>query len=147
MSVAVSNRVSVRSSMGQFIAACEEGATATVREAIQRGERMSADMAPRGRRMDPRTVSIVGGMFSKMTSSTSGVWGSTARHALAQEFGGRAHTQTGDVSFFWEKPWRMWEPGDNEIQHPGNPAHPYLRPAYEAVMGQVMQIARDKYPG
>lgn len=144
--IAVSNEVHVRNSLGQFIRACEDGARETAQEAIRRGERLSAGLAPTSGRNDPRTPSLAASFYSRMIGPTSGVWGNTARHALHQEFGTSAHEQTGDVSFFWERHWRMWEPGENVIQHPGNPPHPYLRPAYELIMGQITMIAREKYP-
>jgi hypothetical protein len=80
------------------------------------------------------------------STATSAHWEANARHALAQEKGGRPHEQTGWVNFFWEKEGRDWEPGPNRIHHPGNPAHPYLRPAYEIIMGRWMEYARRYYP-
>lgn len=147
MDVAVSNRVIARSSIGQFIGACERAATETVQEAIQDGERAAKQYAPTGHKRDPRTVTLRDGMYSRMLSATSGEFGCVARHALPQEFGAVPHEITGRVRFWWDAMGRAWTPGPNMIQHPGNPAQPYLRPAYALVMARVMRIAAAKYPG
>jgi hypothetical protein len=145
--IAVSTRVIARNDMGQFIAACERAATETVREAIKDGERAAKQYAPRGSKRDPRTVTLREGMYSRMLGATSGEFGCIARHALDQEFGAGPHPITGRVSFWWDAMGRAWTPGSNMIQHPGNPAQPYLRPAYALVMARVMRIAAAKYPG
>lgn len=158
MDLAVSNRVVARNGIGQFLTACERGAEETVKEAVKRGERMSKRMAPEGHKADPRTLPLRAAMYSQMTSRTSGYWANFARHALPVEFGAGPHDIPANVHFFWEKMGRFWMtpdeylrrtgfPGADPIHHPGNPAQPYLRPAYEAIMGQIMAIAREKYPG
>lgn len=147
MDVAVSNRVVARNGLGQFIAACEAAATATVEQAIKDGEALSRAMAPTGKKKDPRTVTLKEGMFSAMLSATSGHWGCRARHALPVEFGSVRHFQTGWVDFFWENQGRMWTAGENMIDHPADAAQPYLRPAYTAIMNRVMAIAAANYPG
>lgn len=158
MDLAVSNRVVARNGIGQFLSACERGAEETVKESIRRGEQLSKRLAPEGVKADPRTLPLKAAMFSQMTGRTSGTWGNFARHALPIEFGAVPHDIPANVSFFWEKMGRMWMwpeeylrrtgfPGADPIHHPGNAAQPYLRPAYEIVMGQVMSIARAKYPG
>lgn len=139
--VAVSQRVIARNRFGQFRAALSEAATATVKDAIDDGAAASRALAP----MD--TGRLAGSIESEMTGATSGHWFSDVAYALHQEFGTKRHRQTGWVNFFWEKAGRDWVPGENEINHPGNPPHPYLRPAYEAVMARIMQIARRNYPG
>lgn len=147
MGIAVSNRVIARNSMGQFIAACEKGATATVERAIQKGATLSRAMAPKGHKPDPRTIPLAASIKSEMVSATAGHWYADARHALPQELSAAPHEITGRVSFFWEREGRQWHPGDNMIQHPGNPAQPYLRPAYKVVMGEIMAIAAEEFPG
>lgn len=157
MDIAVSNRVAVRNDIGQFIAACEQGAEKTVKEAVKRGERISRRLAPEGHKDDPRTLPLKTAMFSRMVSRTQGEWGNFARHALPVEFGAGPHTIPANVSFFWEREGRMWMspaeylartgyPGADPIHHPGNPAQPYLRPAYEQVRAQLIEIARANYP-
>jgi hypothetical protein len=143
----VSNRIIVRNEMGQFIRDVEGAATETVKEAIEEGAALSRGFAPVGRKPDPRTGKIIDSFFTPVLSRTSGVWGNRARHALYQEKGTAPHEITGDVTFFWEKYWRMWEPGDNMIQHPGNPAHPFLAPAYRIVSRKLLDIAKRHYPG
>jgi hypothetical protein len=147
MDVAVSNRVLARNNLGQFIAACQRAATETVEEAIKEGEDLAKDFAPEGHKKDPRTVTLREGMYHKMLSATSGEFGCRARHALPQEFGAVPHDITGNVTFWWDAEGRPWLPGHNVIKHPGNPASPYLRPAYSAIMARVMRIAAAKYPG
>lgn len=108
---------------------------------------MSIALAPKGAGDDPRTIALSDSIYSEMTGATSGHWVATARHAMPVEFGSVRHFQTGDVSFFWDAEGRMWEPGDNRIDHPAVAAQPYLRPAYKAIMGEMMQILKRHYPG
>ncbi len=145
--VAVSNRVIARNDIGRFRAACSDAAEKTVEEAIERGAKLSRQMAPRGTKRDPRTTKLKNSIEPRMLSRTQGEWKATARHALAIEKGAVPHQITGWVNFFWENEERNWVPGKNLINHPGNAAQPYLRPAYIVVMKQLMQIARTKYPG
>lgn len=147
MSFAVSNRVVARNGIGQFISECETAAHDTIEKAVERGATLSRGFAPKGARRDPRTPHLADSIKAEVLSRTSGRWVATARHALAQEKGGAPHLQTGMVTFFWENEGRMWDPGFNLIHHPGNPAHPYLRPAYTIIMRDIMQIARGEYPG
>lgn len=153
MQVAVSNRVAARSELGRFARACDDAATETVREAIKQGARMSKHLAPTGQKHDPRTIPLKDSIEPKMLSSTSGVWSASARHALPIEFGAAPHVIPGNpfLQFFWDNAGRWWKPGlygpQDIVNHPGNAPQPYLRPAYEVVMGRVMQIAKSKYPG
>jgi hypothetical protein len=147
MEVGVSNRVVARSQIGQFIRDCEVAGEKTVEKAIKRGETLSKQLAPVGVKADPRTKSLRDSIESRMLSRTSGEWVATARHALPIEKGAAPHDIPGEVSFFWENMGRNWIPGTNVINHPGNAAQPYLRPAYEIVMRDIMAIARGEYPG
>lgn len=147
MEFAVSNRVIARNSIGQFIRDCEQAAEGTIREAVNDGADLSRNFAPEGAKMDPRTIPLKESIEAHVLSRTSGNWVATARHALPIELGAVPHPITGWVSFFWEREGRMWEPGPNEISHPGNAPQPYLRPAYEIIMARIMQIADKHYPG
>lgn len=147
MGIAVSNRVVARNDIGRFIRDCEVAGTRTVESAIEKGAQLSRDLAPVGLKNDTRTSHLKDSINTKMLSGNSGVWIASARHALAVEKGARPHEIPGNVSFFWENEDRFWNPGDNMIQHPGNDAQPYLRPAYVIVMREIMGIARGKYPG
>jgi hypothetical protein len=144
--IAVSNKVTARNGLGQFIRDCEQAAEYTVRDAIEEGAKLSRALAPSGTKPDPRTVPLKDSITSAMTSRTQGHWSSSARHALAIEKGASPHGIPGNVSFFWENQGRWWTPGSNVIQHPGNAAQPYLRPAYEVIMHRIMGIARRHYP-
>jgi hypothetical protein len=153
MDVGVSNRVVVRNNIGRFISECEAAGTRTVDQILDEGVQISRDLAPVGSKPDPRTVPLKDGFFVQKLTPTSGVWGNFARHALPIELGARPHTFTGNpfFYFYWEEARRMWVPGlygDVDIvNHPGNDAQPYLRPAYRTVMGRAMDIARRFYPG
>lgn len=147
MEVAVSNRVIARDNFGRFIAECKMAATATVKELIEEGTNLSRAMAPASGKPDPRTAPLKASIYGEMLSATSGHWVATARHALPIEFGAGAHQITGWVGFFWENAGRQWEPGPNMINHPGNAAQPYLRPAYEVIMSRAISVADKHYPG
>lgn len=150
--IAVSTRVYARSSLGRFIADCEGAGTATVRELVSDGADLSRDLSPK------ETGELAASIGWVMLSATSGQWYATARHALPQEFGASAHIIRGNpsLSFFWEKEGRMWIPAEafynepgrvDEVHHPGNPPHPYLRPAYATIMATAIQVADRHYPG
>lgn len=144
--LAVSNEVILRDGWGKFIRECEDAGKQTVKDTVDQGYALSMAMAPSSGVPDPRSVSIKQGMY-KEASGTRGRWGTTARHGLAVERGARRHPQPGNVSFFWEKEGREWQPGDNMIDHPATRAQPYLKPAYQTVMKRVMGIMRKNYPG
>lgn len=146
--IAVSGRVIARNSLGRFIADCEQAGHDTVEKSIKRGATMSRRMAPR------KTGALAGSIESHMLSRTSGAWAAHAHYAMWQEEGTAPRQMIGNpyFHFFWENQGRWWQPGfftdgPDVINHPGNPPSPFLRPAYEAVMAQVMAIARAEYPG
>lgn len=146
MDIGVSNRVVARSSFGRFIAAADRNASATVRDAIEDGANISRALAPVGTKHDYRTIPLKDSIETEMLSSTSGRWVARARHALPVERGAGPHLITKQVKFFWENMGRWWVPGEGFINHPGNRAQPYLRPAYEIVTRRLMDIARRHYP-
>jgi hypothetical protein len=143
--IAVSNKVIARDEFGRFIAACKVAGSETMRDIANKGADLSRQFAPKGHKPDPRTPRIVDSITSYSTATTAH-WEADARHAIAQEQGAPPHEIPGDVSFFWEKMGRMWNPGKNTIHHPGNPAHPYLRPAYQIMMATWMDYAKRYYP-
>ncbi len=153
MEIAVTGRLAARNNMGQFIAACEKAATATVEDAIDRGEKLSKNFAPTGHKVDRRTVTLEAGMFKEMLSSTQGRWGNFARHALPIELGAGAHAIMGNpfLHFYWDAAGRWWVPGlhgsPDVVQHPGNAAQPYLKPAFDIIKGELASIAAQNYPG
>lgn len=153
MSFAVSNRVVARNGIGQFIRDCEGAAEKTVRKSVQQGARLSRTLAPVGTKPDPRTIPLKDSIEWEVLSRTSGVWKATARHALPIEKGAVPHVIRGNpfLHFYWDNAGRWWVPGlfgpTDIVNHPGNAAQPYLRPAYEIIMGRIMSIAREEYPG
>lgn len=150
--VTASNRVVARNSIGQFIEKCEQAATATVETLIDKGAKMSREMAPEGSDHDPRSIPLKQSIHARLISSTSGVWESWSRHAMFVEKDTKPHTYSGNpfFQFYWENAGRMWVPGlfgeTDIVNHPGTTAQPFLRPAYEAVMNMAMEVAREKYP-
>lgn len=153
MPIAVSNQVHVRDDFGRFIAECDGAATRTVQEALDLGVEIAKDFAPVGAKHDRRSAPIMSSFYTHMLSSTSGVFGNASGHALYQEFGTGPHPIPGSpfLRFYWESAGRMWIPGlmgDQDIvNHPGNPEHPFLRPAYKQVARQLLSIAKRNYPG
>lgn len=147
MEVAMTSRVVARNGIGRFISECEMAARSTIEETVKEGEKLSKGFAPTGSKPDPRTPTLRAGMFSEVLSRTSGRWGCRARHALPIELSAGPHPIPGHVRFFWDRAGRWWVPGTNEINHPGNAAQPFLRPAYEIMMSRVMSIAAQHYPG
>lgn len=158
MEIAVSNRVIARNGIGQFRVACERAAERTIKRAVNDGAELSRSFAPVGPKHDERTIPLAASIKARMTGSTSGEWYSTARHALPQEFGAGPHVIAGNphLRFFWEAAGRMFVPAEefyhqpglvSIVNHPGNPASPFLRPAYNQVMGRIMAIARAEFPG
>lgn len=152
MDIAMTNEAIYRDESGQFISALETGATEAVKEAIMRGEDLSKGFAPKGKKPDPRTQSLSDSIDSVMLSSTKGVWFATARHALPIEKGARPHpigaTDAGALSFFWEREGRDWvTPPYQPVQHPGNRAQPYLKPAYRIIARELIDICKRHMPG
>jgi hypothetical protein len=156
--LAVSTRVYARNSLGQFIADCKGAGSATVESLVSDGADLSRDLAPVGGKPDPRTIPLKDSIGWVMLSATSGAWFATARHALPTEFGGAPHIIEGNpgLRFYWEEAGRMWIPASDfygqpglvdVINHPGNPAQPYLRPAYRAMMAKAIEVADRFYPG
>lgn len=157
MDVGFSNRVIARNNIGRFAAACSAAGEETVKELVEEGMKTSRSMAPTGHKADPRTTPLRDSFFTQMFSRTSGAWGNFARHALAIEKGARPHPIFGNpaLGFFWEAARRRWipaaiyyhDPGAVDVvNHPGNAAQPFLRPAYDIVSARAMQIARKHYP-
>lgn len=150
--VAVSTQVSFRNNMGVFIADCENAARETITDLVTEGAALSKSLAPKGHKPDPRTQTISASIEPVVISRTSGLWRATARHAMAQERGASAHTITGRpwLGFYWEAEGRDWEPGlmgkPDRVSHPGNPAHPYLKPAYEVIFRRAIRTADQYYP-
>jgi hypothetical protein len=143
--IAVSAKVIARDEFGRFIEACRIGGTETMRDISEKGAQLSRELAPIGKKPDPRGPRIVDSITSYYTSTTAH-WQAATPWAIDQELGAGAHEIPGNVSFFWEREGRMWHPGDNTIHHPGNRPQPYLRPSYQAMMAQCLAIARTHYP-
>lgn len=151
--IAVTPQVIARNGIGRFISECSLAAATTIKEIINDGQELSIALAPVGHKADPRTPTLQAAMYSRQISRTSGVWGNDARHALPIELGAGAHVIMGSpyLSFFWDNAGRQWVPGlygtPDFVNHPGNAAQPYLRPAYEVMMSRAMSIADGNYPG
>lgn len=144
--VATTSRVVTQNRLGQFARDCERAAGESVKDMIEEGAQLSRDFAPTGHKGDPRTGTLKASMFTRMLSRTQGIWGNTARHALPIETGAVPHEIPGNVLFFWEREGRMWVPGTNVINHPGNAAQPFLRPAFRIIKARSIDIMRRHYP-
>lgn len=155
--LAISPRLILRNDLGRFIREVEVAGETLASKLVERGASLSRAMAPVGHKHDRRTIPLRDSIGHEMYSRTAGSWFATARHAMAQEKGGRPHIITGDphLSFYWEAARRRWIPADefyhqpglvDVVNHPGNPAQPYLRPAYEIVLREAMTVAREVYP-
>lgn len=148
---AVSTTVYARNDIGQFISGMKEAATRTVQRVVQDGADLSTKLAPVGAKPDPRSIPIKDSIVPVMTGRTSGLWFASARHAGFQEYGTAPHTMYGSpfFYFFWEEAGRMWEPGllgpQDIINHPGNPAQPFMMPAYRMMKSRLLAIARQEY--
>lgn len=156
MDVAMSNRVIARDSFGRFIREVEDAGNRAVQELIREGGELSQSMAPVGSKVDRRTMPLKDSIFTHMETRTRGYWGSVARHALPIEKGARPHIIMGSprLRFFWEAQGRMWIPAAtlygipgmrDLINHPGNPAQPFLRPAYDIIATRAAAKLREHY--
>jgi hypothetical protein len=110
-------------------------------------------MAPIVHKHYMRSIPLAQSISAKMIGRTAGYWYSTARHAPFQEFGAGPHVMMGNpfFRFYWESKGRWWIPGltgePDVIHHPGNRPQPFMKPAYEIVSREIMQIAKGEYPG
>lgn len=157
MEIGVSNKVIARDNFGQFIAECKIAGNRTIEKAVDEGVQHSRHNAPVGSKPDPRTVPLRDSIRG-VAHGTSGYWYSFARHALPQELGAGPHTITGSpgLEFYWEAEGRRWIPAAvfygqpgliDVVNHPGNAPQPFLRPAYEYVMVNIVRWAKRYYPG
>lgn len=153
--LATSNRVVARDRWGRFRREIEQASEVAVRELVEEGMNISRAMAPVGSKHDRRTSSLKDSMFMVMESRTKGYWGSSARHALPIEYGARPHLIPGNPSlaFYWEAAGRNWIPASiyygvpgmaDLVNHPGNAAQPFLRPAYEIIREKMTAKLRQK---
>lgn len=156
MDLAYSNRVIARDRFGRFRENIGRAATEAVRELLEEGLELSRSMAPEGHKSDRRTLPLKDSFFMVMESGTRGYWGNNARHALAIEYGARPHIIPGNpnLAFFWEAEGRNWIPAEiyyhtpglqDFVNHPGNAAQPYLRPAYEIIRDRMQAKLRQKF--
>lgn len=134
-----------RGQWGRFAAHYEHAGTQTVQDAIEDGAKMSRALAPIGHKHDRRTIPLKASIETEMTARNRGRWFSHARHAGPVEFGAGPHLITAQVRFFWEAARRMWVPGEGFINHPGNRAQPFMRPAYDAIKNRLSAIAKRNY--
>lgn len=116
--------VIARDNFGRFIAHVEEGITTSVEEAIIAGAEAGRAAAPH------KTGALEGSIQPAMTGAHSGVVTVGTDHWRYQERGTAPHKIKGTVRFWWEREGREWNPGPNQINHPGNPALHFMRTAY-----------------
>lgn len=156
--IAIVGVVQGRNEFGRYITECEAAATRTVEKAVERGAELSRAMAPIGHKPDLRTIPLKDSITTVMFNAREGAWGSSARHALAQEQGASAHEITGFLGFYWEEKGKsfVWddprydnwdEESGATVHHPGNDAQPFLYPAYRIITQRLPGIAAEEYPG
>lgn len=150
--VVYTTRVIARNEFGRFIRECEQAAEQTVHDTVSEGADVAAMLAPK------RTMRLASSIKPFMLSRTSGVWGSNAPYAAAQEFGAAPHDISAYVSFYWHKAGRQWmhpnlyqrvtgHPGADPIRHPGNPATHFMLDSEKIMKRRMMAIAKMRYPG
>ena len=136
-------RIHWKNALGRFIRLPEEARLAAYQVAKETAERMEAD-APKANNKSPvrRRVSInrppgrLKANIGAFKTDTGGMvdWNvkGTAGHWAAVEFGAAGHPITGPkgISFFGHIPPgpRKGEINVPMVNHPGNPAQPYIRP-------------------
>lgn len=154
-----------RNAFGQFTRKLENAAHDAVEEAVERGARMSRQLAPTGGKSRASYAKRPGYVPLKRSirthvSGNRGYWYSVAPHARFVEEGTRPHRIEGELVFYWPpspgnpKGWFVWSkegfdnytPRGAYVNHPGTEAQPFLRPAYERVVKrQMSEILREKF--
>ena len=140
-SIHVSNQVGVRNDMGRFIADIEAAAPKLIQASLNAGE----EVAIANTNVD--TGRLAGSFFTRLVSRTQGHLGNPVPYAKWQDEGGDPHEQEGWVSFFWEKRGRMWNPGNNLINHPGNDGTGFMLKGYNAAKAFAKANMAAFYPG
>jgi hypothetical protein len=146
----VSNDVIVRDNMGRFIADIAGAATRSVEDALDEGIAAARVKAPE------RTGRLRASFVPAILSRTSGVFTNTAPYAMAQDQGAVRHDMPANVRFFWEREGRMWMPpetylavtgypGNDPIDHPGNPATRFMDAGYDRIKRRMQAIIRRNY--
>lgn len=144
--VHVSPEIRYRSETGRFLAECDGAAAAAVQAVGERGARMAKRLAPSSSFPEPRGGKLRPGISFYMTGGMVGVIASTARHTLAIERGASAH-QIGAPGQLLANKQKDWGPRIGPVNHPGNDAQPFLKPAYAMIRSRMIDVMRDFYPG
>jgi hypothetical protein len=137
----VSNQVIARDDLGKFIADIENAAPRLIEASLDAGVDAAKAVTP----VD--TGRLRNSFASRLLSRTVGIFSNSAPYARWQDEGGDPHQQTGWVTFLWEKRGRMWNPGDNMINHPGNDAAHFMRTGYRAACAYAKANMGRFYPG
>lgn len=129
--------VHLRDNFGAFIAACDAAATRSVQEAMVEGTRVARAMAPSGpaRQDYGRRPKLKANIWGHMISSRSARIVATPGHALPQEKSAGPHPIPNAFG------------RGITVQHPGNAAQPYLRPALAAIARMLPPVMKRNYPG
>ncbi len=141
----VSPEIRYRDRSGQFLAECDGAAAEAVKATGEEGKSIAMAMAPVGSEPDERDIPIVAGLEFYMTGATSGVIVSKSGHSLPQEFGAGPHS-IGAPGQYLHNPFNQFS-ARGPVQHPGNPAQPFLRPAYNVIRRKMTEIMARFYPG
>lgn len=163
--IARSRTVVARDEFGRFAAECNAATRDGIEDIVKDGAAASRRYAPVGTKVDTRPGHIpLKRSIRYEARGLRGEWYSVSKHALPQELGAAPHLIVGKVRFFWTKAnewfvwnhprfgpvgsgkrYENWTPGGGvTINHPGNPAQPFLEPAYEEVALHGGSIRRIK---
>lgn len=154
-----------RNRFGQFARRLEDAAHDSVSEAVERGARMSRQLAPSGGASRASYAKRPGYVPLKRSIRTHvagnrGYWYSVAPHAKFVEEGTKPHRIEGELVFYWPpspgnpRGWFVWDkegfnnytPKGAYVNHPGTQPQPFLAPAYERVVRrQMSEIVRSNF--
>jgi hypothetical protein len=136
-------QTSFRDSSGRFTAHVENAVREALLEAAERGAQRSRELAPSGPPQPWKHQEKLEDSIDVFDHGSSAGWGSSAPHAGAIEFGAAPHGIDGDPLLGW-----FWGKRDGKmvkakhVEHPGNAAHPFLRPAFEEIKHELIDIIR-----
>lgn len=153
--IRVTNRVTVQDRFGQFLAQVEDADRRSVEEAAKVGAAAARARAPRsmvprhGRHMADtiHAGSATGGFSDRVIGSVSAEIIVGTEHWRFTETGTRPHEITGNVSFFWEKEGRRWNPGSNTIRHPGSIGVHFMQAGFDAAWEELPKAMKRNYAG
>ena len=137
--ITVKNDVLARDRLGQFVFHLQEIHARSTEEALVAGTAAAIAAAPKktGRMASTIHYTLLNPKEGEVSVGTS--------HWRYSEFGTAPHLITGDVSFFWTREGRRWNPGKNMISHPGSMSKPFMRIGYEVACDTLKEAMSRNY--